>query len=322
MALQRRVTITDALDLLAPAVDHLEAADVEVQELAAVDEGSIAEQVSGSPVLIVGVLGLGDGVLTRLADVGVQAIVRAGIGYDNVDAAAARTHGIAVANVPDYCVDEVADHTLLLLLSAARRLTTVRDLGRGGWAVNDVLPDVHRIRGQRLGLVGFGRIARHVARRALAFGYHVSAHDPYVDNDVLAEHGVWAVGLDELFADSDAVSLHCPLTERTTALVDAGRLAAMRPHAVLVNTSRGGLVDLDAVDAAVADGRLGAVALDVLAGEPHPPLDHPLLQRPEVTVTPHVAWYSLEARRELAVRSAEEALRWLDEGRFRHRVNP
>lgn len=306
------VTVTDSLDLLAPGVDLLRSEGIDVLELPpGIDSLDAAAQASRSDALIVGVLPVGKPSLEILAGGPAKLIVRAGIGYDNVDVVEAREKGIRVSNVPDYCTDEVADHTLLMLLAAERRLVTVRELGRASWDVARHLPAVHRLRGRTLGLVGFGRIGQQVAQRATAFGYRVIAADPAIDDETFAANSVTRVSIDELFATADAVSLHCPLSAETNRLVGAQRLAAMRPGGVLVNTSRGGLVDLDAVDRAIGAGTLGAVALDVLDGEPTPALDHALHQRPEVLITPHVAWYSLDARRELAIMSAEEVLRSL-----------
>lgn len=316
----RRVAVADAVDLLQPAVDLMRERGVDVSVPPPGEPpGAMVDRAAGAPVLILGLCPLGEAELGRLAAAGTRLIVRAGIGYDIVDVPAATAAGVTVANVPDYCVDEVADHSLLLLLAAQRRLTTLAGLWRDGWAVADRLPTVSRVAGATLGVVGLGRIGSAVARRAAGFGWRVVAHDPYVAPDAFAVAA--PVSLDELFRTADAITLHCPLSPDNAHLVDARRLGLVRRGAVLVNTSRGGLVDLDAVDAAVADGRLGAVALDVLDGEPDPPLRHPLLSRPEVTVTPHVAWYSVAARHELAVKSAEEALRWLDTGAARHPVN-
>jgi lactate dehydrogenase-like 2-hydroxyacid dehydrogenase len=221
-------------------------------------------------------------------------------------------------------VDEVADHAMLLLLAATRRVTETAALWREHqrFTVNDRLPPVHRPAGRRLGIVGFGRIGSAVARRAAAFGWEVVGHDPYVTDDVLRAGGATPVGYDELLRTSDAISIHTPLVPGRAHLVGAAELAAVKPGVVIVNTARGGLLDLDALDAAVADGRVAAVGLDVLEGEPTPDLAHPLLARANVIVTPHVAWYSIEARRELALRTADEALRVLDGDRPKNLVNP
>jgi phosphoglycerate dehydrogenase-like enzyme len=208
-------------------------------------------------------------------------------------------------------------------LSAWRRLTELERVWHAGaWVNASLVPPVHRARGRRLGIVGFGRIGSAVARRAQGFGFEVVAHDPLVAGDVLRAAGVEPVGLDELFATSDAITLHAPLTAETRSLVGAERLAQVKPGLVLVNTSRGGLVDLAALDAAVEDGRIAAVGLDVLEDEPDPDLDRTLFQRPNVLLTPHLAWYSIEARHALALQAAEEAYRYVSGQRPLNIVNP
>lgn len=318
-----RVVITDAADLLQPAVERLEEAGERVLVLpAGLDSAEAARRTADAEVAIIGLLSFREAEIAGLDRTGL--LIRAGIGYDIIDVDAATARGIWVANVPDYCVDEVADHTLLLLLAAARRLPTVVSAWQstGRWLVSDMLPEIHRVRGRRLGVVGLGRIGRAVAARAQAFGMEVVGFDPLISDHRAREVGVTRVGLDELFATSDVIALHCPLTPENHHLVDGRRLAGAKSGLILLNTSRGGLVDLDALDAAMASGRVAAAALDVLDGEPAPPLDHPLLSRPEVLVTPHVAWYSLEARRDLATLAADEALRFLRGERPRNVVNP
>ncbi len=241
-------------------------------------------KAADAPAAIIGLLSFRGPEIAALRRTGL--LVRAGIGYDIIDVGAATDAGIWVANVPDYCVDEVADHALLLLLSALRRLTELERVWHAGaWVNASLVPPVHRIRGRRLGIVGFGRIGRAVAQRAHGFGFEVVAHDPLVADDVLRAAGVEPVGLDELFATSDAITLHCPLSPETRYLVGADRLARVKPGLVLVNTSRGGLVDLAALEAALDDGRIAAVGLDVLDDEPQPDLTRALFQRPNVLLT-------------------------------------
>jgi phosphoglycerate dehydrogenase-like enzyme len=313
--------VTDAGELLEPGAEVLRAAGVDVD---VVPEGTApadaADRAADAPAVIVGVMRIGSAEIGRLR--ATRLLVRAGIGYDVIDVAAATEAGIWVANVPDYCVDEVADHAILLLLAATRRLAELTASWRDGWAAAGRVPPVHRIRGRRLGIVGLGRIGRGVATRARGFGWEVVAHDPFVGPGVFAELGVQSVGLEEMFETADAVTLHSPLTDATRHLVGTDLLARVRPGLVIVNTSRGGLVDLAALDAAIEDGRVAAAGLDVLEDEPQPNLMRPLLTRSQVIVTPHLAWYSLEARRELAIKTAEEALRLLDGERPRNIVNP
>ena len=320
--IDQRVVITDSAELLQPGIESLRTRGVAVDVVA---EGSspadLASALAGAPVAIVGLRPLDAAQIAALRGTGL--LIRAGIGYDIIDVPAATEHGIWVANVPDYCVDEVADHTLVLLLSAWRRIAQMQAIWQAGrWVDPARVPPVQRIRGRRLGVIGFGRIGQAVARRALAFGWEVVVHDPLVAARDIRASDAYPASLDDLFATSDAVTLHCPLTPATEHLVDADRLSRVRPGLVLVNTSRGGLVDLSTVGPALDDGRLGALALDVVEGEPTPDLADPLFQRPEVVLTPHLAWYSLESRRDLALFAAEEAYRYLCGERPRHLINP
>lgn len=318
----QRVVVTDSEALLAPGIASLRDRGVEVEVLPDGTTGFEAASIAAdAPVAIIGLLPFRAAEIAALRRTGL--LVRAGIGYDIIDVNAATVAGIWVANVPDYCVDEVADHAILLLLSGWRRSTEMERVWHAGaWVAPTLVPPVRRIRGRRLGVVGFGRIGRAVAHRALAFGFEVVAHDPLVADDILRAAGLEPIGLDDLFETSDAISLHCPLTPETRYLVGADRLARVKPGLVLVNTSRGGLVDLAAVDAALDDGRISALGLDVLEDEPDPDLSRPLFSRPNVLLTPHLAWYSLEARRDLALQAAEEAYRFVSGQRPRNLVNP
>jgi len=224
-------------------------------------------------------------------------VARYGVGVDNIDVERATELGIVVCNVPDYCVDEVSDHTIALLLALARRIVDfARQTSAGQWD-NQAFGTPRRLRGRTLGLVGFGRIARLVAEKAQGIGLQVLAFAPNLspgDHD-----GVHATRtLEELLECSEMVSLHAPLTSETRHLIGANQLARMRPGAMLINTARGGLLDLEAARAALLDGRLSALGLDVLDEEPPRP-DNPILTTPGVVVTPHAAFYSEEAIAEL-----------------------
>jgi D-3-phosphoglycerate dehydrogenase / 2-oxoglutarate reductase len=237
-------------------------------------------------------------------------IARYGIGVDNVDLVAASKARILVTNVPDYCVDEVSDHALALFLSLARQIVAAdRAVKAGSWEVVSHA-EIRRLRGQTLGVVGFGKIAIVVASKAQAFGLRVLAHDPYLDTAVIARYGVQAVDLDTLLVESDAISIHVPLSSETRNLIGERELALMKSAAFLINTSRGGIVDEQALAAALKEGQLGGAALDVLSVEPPPP-DHPLRQAPNVILTPHLAFYSRESVIELQTKAAEEVARAL-----------
>lgn len=228
-------------------------------------------------------------------------IVRTGIGLDTVDLPGATRHGVCVAHVPDFCYDEVADTTWALLLAVTRKvLLADRMVREGRWNPGGLLP-MRRLRGQTLGLVAFGHIARKVAERGRAFGVRIIATDPYVDADAMAREGVEKVSLDALLARADIVSLHAPLTEETRGLIGAAAFARMKPGAILINTSRGGVVDQQALVDALRSGRLGGAGLDVQSPEPPLP-DNPLLQMDNVVLTPHYASTTVEALQELAAK--------------------
>lgn len=238
---------------------------------------------------------------------GCRIIARYGIGLDTVDLPAASARGILVTNVPDYCIDEVSDHALALLLALARGVARLDRHVRGGaWDPKEARP-LHRLRGRTLGLVGFGRIARRLAEKASAIGLQVIASDPYLSADDIRGGGAEPRTFDELLGEADIVSLHAPLTAETRHVIDATAVARMRPGAILINTSRGPLVDTEAVLDGLKSGRLAGAGLDVLESEP-PELDAPLRRRPDVVVTPHAAFYSEESMTELQRKAAEQVV--------------
>ncbi|WP_254279905.1 C-terminal binding protein [Haloarcula marina] len=225
-------------------------------------------------------------------------VARAGVGIDNVDVAAAARNDVAVTNAPDYCTEEVATHTATLLLDCIRTVAAYdRDVRAGEWGW-DRTRAVHRVRGRTLGLVSYGPIARRTLDRLRGFDFDVVAYDPYVDADEMADDGVEKVELDELYERAHYVSLHAPLTDDTREMVDGDAFDRMRDEAVLVNTGRGGLIDEDALYAALTGGDIAAAGLDVLCEEP-PSDDHPLVGLDNCVVTPHAGWYSEEARLDL-----------------------
>lgn len=238
---------------------------------------------------------------------GCRVIARYGIGLDTIDIPAATARGIYVTNVPDYCIDEVSDHALALILALARGVVRLdRGVRAGAWDPMVVRP-LHRLRGSTLGLIGFGRIARRLAEKAAAVGFRVVATDPYVPAEAMEDVGVDQRDLERLLAEADVVSIHAPLTEQSRHLIGAAALARMKPGALLVNTSRGPLVDTAALLEALEAGRLGGAALDVLEKEPPEPGD-PLPERQDVVITPHAAFYSEEAVAELQRKAAEQVV--------------
>jgi len=238
-----------------------------------------------------------------------RVIVTYGVGHDHIDLQEAERRRVIVAHVPDYCTEEVADHTLALLLAVARGIrrgdALVRD---GGWGVEAIGP-LHRLRGRVLGLVGFGRIARAVAERARAFGLAVVSYDPAFPRASKVDGPVTLLdSLRALLLASDIVSLHLPLSAGTRSIIDRQALRQMKKGAILINTSRGALVDLLALLEALDRGQLAGAGLDVFPDEPP---DSTLVSRPDLVVTPHVGYYSVESMRELkdsAARAVAAAL--------------
>ena len=245
-----------------------------------------------------------------------QIIARYGIGFDNVDLEAARTAGIVVTNVPDYSVEEVAVHTLALTLGMVRKVFEAQHLVRGGgWAIRSLQP-IQRVSEMTFGLFGFGRIARKLAAPIRELGARIIVHDPYLQPapDLPA-----LVGLDELLADSDVVSIHAPLTPETRGIIGTRAMSIIKPGAMLVNTSRGPLVELDAVTAALRSGRLSGAALDVFDQEP---LDLTRIEGvPNLIVTPHMAYYSEQSLQESQRKATTQVIKVLTGRPPDYRVN-
>jgi D-3-phosphoglycerate dehydrogenase len=235
-----------------------------------------------------------------------------GIGYDNIDVAAAAARGIVVANVPGYCVDEVADHTVALWLACERRIVHGDAMVREGRWDGTALAPMRRLRGLTFGVVGLGRIGREVARRALAFGVDIIAHDPFVTRAEVGGGPVEIVAdLGVLLDRADVVSVHVPLTDETRGLLDAAAIGRMKPTTVLLNASRGGIVDEDALLAAIRAGRLAGAGLDVFQNEPPGP-KVTSERSGHLVLSPHVAFLSTEAllaARRGAAEAVAQALR-------------
>ena len=223
-----------------------------------------------------------------------KGIIRAGIGYDTIDVSAAAHAGVIVANVPDYCLEDVAEHALTLLLAALRQLGRQdRALRQGVWT-RELARPTRRLRGQTLGFLGFGRIARALAEKTRGLGPRLIAHDPFVPAEAAAPYNVRLVDLEQLLRTSDMISVHTPLTPDTRRLLGAREFARMKPTAVLVNTSRGPVIDETALIRALQEGQILAAGLDVFEEEPLP-ADSPLRRLDNVVLTPHTAAYSEDA---------------------------
>lgn len=233
-----------------------------------------------------------------------QVISRYGIGVDNIAVEEATRRGIPVTNVPAYCLDEVSDHVLALLLACARKICHFNSrVHSGDWEISSGKP-LFRIRGQTLGIIGFGKIGRTLASKAMAFGLRVLIYDPYVDAEVVRSRGCEKTELDALLTGADFVSVHAPLTESTRAMIDEGRLRQMKSTAFIINAARGAIIDQDALVRALEQGWIAGAALDVFVPE-RLPSDHPLLQLPNLIATPHVAFYAEESLQDLEIQAAQ-----------------
>jgi D-3-phosphoglycerate dehydrogenase / 2-oxoglutarate reductase len=240
-------------------------------------------------------------------------VSRYGVGVDVVDTEAARDHGVWVCNVPDYGTTEVALHAVAMLLALLRNVAGHdREVRAGHWDYH-LGGQLRRPSSLTFGVVGLGRIGRMTAERAAPWFGAAAGYDPYVAGSDWPK-GVERLSLEDLFARSSAITLHLPLNESTRGLVGADLLGRMPSGSYLVNTARGGLVDLDALVEALDSGKLAGAALDVLPEEP-PPQDHPLLTHPRALITPHVAWYSAEAEVELRRKAAQNIVDWRQTGR-------
>lgn len=247
-------------------------------------------------------------------------IVRYGIGVDNVDLAAAKARGIPVCNVPDYCLDEVADHTVALALALARQLPMIdQRVRQGTWKIVPNKP-MSAFRESLFATVGFGRIARAVLQRAKAFGFKLAAYDPYLTDGFFREQGVARMTLNELLHQADVLSLHSPLSVETKHLVNATRLRQMKANAILINTARGGLVDTLALAQALQSGTIATAGLDVFEAEPLPD-DHPLRHCGNALLTSHVAWFSESSVPKLQQLAALEVVRGLRDEPLQNQVN-
>ncbi len=257
-----------------------------------------------------------------------RVIARLGAGTDKIDVAEATRRGIVVTNVPDFCLNEQAEHTLALLLAFARRLPFMMEAMRThNWSARHH-PGVHRLAGQTLGLIGFGASAQAVAQRAAAFGLRLFAwvRDPAKYQAIAKQHGAELVPLERLLSEGDFVSIHLPLCDETKHLLSAERLAHMKPTAVLINTSRGAIIDETALVQLLQKRKIAGAALDVFEGIdvfalPGTPARHPLLELENVLLTPHCAGSSVESSRESKVRGARSAADVLLGLRPQHVVN-
>ena len=251
----------------------------------------------------------------------VKVCARLGIGYDTFDLEAATRHGVMMANVPDYCLDEVSDHAIGLWLAVSRRIPLMNSLVRGGdWTVDRMRP-VATTRGQTMGIIGLGRIGSLVARKLSGFGVNLIYCDPYVKEGGVEGVDCRQVELDELCQQADVIFVHSLSNDETRQLLNARSFSLMEKRPYVINTARAALVDEEALEAALDNGQIAGAGLDLVEGESLP-ADHPLMQRQNVVLTPHVAWYSEDSMDNLHRMATEEVIRVLEGGQPRSLLNP
>lgn len=287
--------------------------------LGATDESEVIERAAEADVLLAfHEIRLTGKSLSRLPRC--KGVVRCGVGFDNVDLRAAGEQGIVVCNVPDYGTEEVADHALMLLLATTRRLTTAHNaIVQGTWDPTHVF-GAPRLRGMTLGLIGCGRIGSAMARRALPLGLRVVFYDPYQPDGYDKALGIErCYSLEEMLPKCQAVSVHCLLSHETRHILNAHTLSLLPPGAYVVNTARGGCIDLAALYDSLETGQVAFAGLDVLETEPK--VEERLRCHPRVVFTPHAAFYSVEGFTEMRLKAAEEAKRIILGQAVRNPVN-
>lgn len=286
----------------------LKAIEADILYFRKFDTEEALEAVSQADALMVGLEEVRAHLIARMERC--RIISRLGTGIDTIDIEAATQRGILVTYVPDYSIDEVSAHAIALLMAQARRLPDYLEMTRQGLWNSGAVSPIQRLKDQTLGVAGFGRIGQATAEKGRGLGLKVIAYDPYLDDQIIEAAGVQAVDRETLLRTSDYISLHTPLTDSTYHMINAEALTLMKPTAYLINTARGPLIDEDALLDAVRSGQIAGAALDVLTVEPPSP-DHPLLHEKNILITPHAAFYSEAAKRDLRIRGAEEVVRAL-----------
>ena len=302
MSEPKKILITDyAWETLEPEREVLSAIGA---ELIVAETGTEIEFLKYAPDV--------DGILTNWAKVTTdvvkaakkcQVIGRYGIGLDNIDVSTATKLGMVVFNVPTYCLEEVSDHAMALVLAMARKVPRLHNEVKYRSWYRNIGPQMYRIRGQKLGIIGFGKIGRLLVPKAKGFGMEVLAFSPSLTDTVAEDCGVKNVGFEELLTESDFITIHCPLVPETSNLIDAEALSKMKSTAYLINTARGGVVDHDALCQALKEDWIAGAGLDVLPEEP-PSADFTLLDLANVIITPHAAFWSDESINDLQISAA------------------
>ena len=286
-------------------------------------EDEVVEACRDADIIVVNMVKFTESLIGRLPKC--KLLIRHGIGYDNVDVDACTRHGVAFAYQPDYCTEDVAEHAIALIFACARKVVRGRrtldeSSAAGQWDFSGLFP-IYRLDGKTLGILGFGRIGSRVWRKLRSFGFYFLGCDPYLDEETRAGYeGVEWVDRETLFRRSDFVTVHTPLNDETRHIVDAETLSWMKPTAYLVNTSRGPMVDTEALAAALKENRLAGAAIDVFDVEPPPP-SMPLFELENCILSPHIGWASEEAGWEIRRSILDDILAFAGGGQARCIVN-
>lgn len=304
------VVVTDSpFPSLDPAKKALEDANAEVIQAPSSSEEDIIKSAEYADAILVTYAKLNENILRSLKNC--KAIGRFGIGVDNIDLKVAGELGISVNYVPDYCLDEVSDQAMAMIISMARKIPQSNKLVQSGrWEMPAVVP-MYRLRGKTVGLIGFGNIPRLMTPKAQAFGFNVIAADPYAPKELFEKFNVESVTMDELYERSDFISVHAPLLPETKGLVNKEAFKKMKKTAIIVNTARGPLIDEKDLIEALDNKEIGGAGLDVVETEPLPE-DSALIGRDNVILAPHTAFYSVEALEELQTKAASDVARVLN----------
>ena len=304
------VVVTDSpFPSLDPAKKALEEANAEVVQAPSSSEEDIIKAAENADAILVTYAKLNENILRSLKNC--KAIGRFGIGVDNIDLKVAGELGISVNYVPDYCLDEVSDQAMAMIISMARKIPQSNKLVQSGrWEMPAVVP-MYRLRGKTVGLIGFGNIPRLMTPKAQAFGFNVIAVDPYAPKELFEKYGVESVSMDELYERSDFISVHAPLLPETKGLVNKDAFKKMKDTAIIVNTARGPLINEKDLIEALDKNEIGGAGLDVVETEPLPE-NSPLIGRDNVILAPHTAFYSVEALEELQTKAASDVARVLN----------
>jgi D-3-phosphoglycerate dehydrogenase len=320
-----KVAVTDYIeDNLDWEAKQLAAAGIpfSVHQLKFMPEADVVKAVGDADIIIVNMVKMTDSLLSKLPRC--KLLIRHGIGYDNVDVAACTKYGIEFAYQPDYCKEDVAEHAIALIFACARKIVSSRRIlddssRKGQWDFTGLFP-LPRLDGKTLGILGVGRIGSRVYRKLKTFGFRLIGADPYLSETRLAELGLEFVSREELFRQSDFITVHTPLNDETRHIVNAISLSWMKPTAYLINTSRGGMIDVEALAEALRTKQIAGAALDVYDVEPPPPT-FPLFGMDNVILTPHIAWASEEAGWEIRQSILNDVLSFAKGGHARCIVN-